>query len=411
MAQSVEIPLAAGKGTVHGYCDERFEAVLDAFVANFNSDEEVGASVSINIEGEYVVQLWGGRQHPKQDADWEQDTLCIVHSVTKAAVSLCAHILLAEGKLALHAPVTDYWPEYGQAGKEETSVAMMLNHSCGMPAFREPLKEGAYYDWDYMVERIANEEAFWTPGDRHGYQMSTYGWTVGELVRRASGMSLGEYFSQRVAKPLNLDFYIGLPDSEHHRVSRTMRWTPKRGDPVSAFTHALLQDKSSIQNRAFMNHGGFKSDTPESYRCEFGAGGGLASAHGIAGMYRPLANGGGELVDALALERMSATSVSGMDATLLLPSRFSLGFMLSMDNRHRPTGALETVIMGKHAFGHAGAGGSLGFADTECHMGFGYAMNKLGAGILVNNRGQSLVDAAYTSLGYLTNEPGYWISS
>ena len=100
-----------------------------------------------------------------------------------------------------------------------------------------------------------------------------------------------------------------------------------------------------------------------------------------------------------------------MDATLLLPSRFSLGYMLSMDNRHRPTGALETVIMGKQAFGHAGAGGSLGFADTECHMSFGYAMNKLGAGILVNNRGQSLVDAAYTSLGYLTNEPGYWISS
>ena len=411
MAQSVEISLAAGKGTVRGYCDERLEAVLDAFVANFNSDEEVGASISINIEGEDVVKLWGGRQHPKQDADWEQDTLCIVHSVTKAAVSLCAHILLAEGKLVLHAPVTDFWPEYGQAVKEETSVAMMLNHSCGMPAFREPLKEGAYYDWDYMVERIASEEAFWTPGDRHGYQMSTYGWTVGELVRRASGMSLGEYFSQRVAKPLNLDFYIGLPDSEHHRVSRTMRWTPKRGDPVSAFTHALLRDKRSIQNRAFMNHGSFKSDTPESYRCEFGAGGGLASSHGIAGMYRPLANGGGELVDALALERMSATSVSGMDATLLLPSRFSLGFMLSMDNRHRPTGALETVIMGKQAFGHAGAGGSLGFADTECHMGFGYAMNKLGAGILVNNRGQSLVDAAYTSLGYLTNEPGYWISS
>jgi len=409
MAQSVKIPLAAHKGTVHGYCDERFEAVLDAFVNNFNSDEEVGASVSINIEGETVVHLWGGRQHPKQDADWEKDTLCIVHSVTKAAVSLCAHILITESKLALHAPVTDYWPEYGQAGKEETTVAMMLNHSCGMPAFREPLKEGAYYDWDYMVDRIASEEAFWVPGDRHGYQMSTYGWTVGELVRRASGMSLGEYFSQRVAEPNNLDFYIGLPDAEHHRVSRTMRWTPKKDDPVSAFTQALLQDRSSIQNRAFMNHGGFKSDTPESYRCEFGAGGGLASADGIAGMYRPLANGGGDLVDALALERMSATSVSGMDATLLLPSRFSLGFMLSMDNRHRPTGSLETVIMGKEAFGHAGAGGSLGFADTECHMGFGYAMNKLGAGILVNNRGQSLVDAAYESLGYQTNEPGYWI--
>ncbi|MBT4162299.1 MAG: beta-lactamase family protein, partial [Gammaproteobacteria bacterium] len=322
---------------------------------------------------------------------------------------LCSHLLIADGKLDLHAKVARYWPEFAVAGKEDVTVAMMLNHSAGLPALRKPIKDGGYLDWDYMTDRLAEEEPFWRPGTRHGYHMSTFGWTVGELVRRASGLSLGEFFQRRVAQPLGIDFHIGLPESEHHRVARMMRWAPKKGDPVSPFTHALLNDSKSVQYLALLNNGNHKTDAPESYAAQFGAGGGIANARGIAGLYRPLANEGGDLVDAIAIERMTSASVAGgEDATLLMPTRFSLGFMLSMDNRHRPTGELESVIMGKHAFGHAGAGGSLGFADSECHLGFGYAMNKMGAGILLNDRGQSLVDAAYQCLGYTTCEPGYW---
>ncbi|MDA0977548.1 MAG: serine hydrolase, partial [Proteobacteria bacterium] len=171
-----------------------------------------------------------------------------------------------------------------------------------------------------------------------------------------------------------------------------------------------LAGRESLQYLALLNSGGFKTDAPESYRAEFGGGGGIASARGIAGMFNPLANGGGDLVDKVTLARMGAVSAATMnDVTLVMPTRFSPGFMLSMDNRWRPTGELETIILGQHAFGHAGAGGSVGFADTECHMGFGYAMNRMGAGILLNPRGQSLVDAAYRSLGYTTSEPGFWI--
>ena len=260
-----------------------------------------------------------------------------------------------------------------------------------------------------MAETLAREEPWWKPGARHGYQMATYGWTVGELVRRASGRSLGQFFRERLGDPLGLDFYIGLPEAEHHRVARMMRWAPGKGDPLSPFTVALLQSKSSLQSVALLNNGKFKTDAPESYACEYGAGGGIANARGIAGMFAPFANGGDDLVDRVTLERMSATSVAGEDVTLLLPTRFSLGFMLSMDNRHREAGALETIIMGKHAFGHAGAGGSVGFADTECHLGFGYNMNRMGAGILLNERGQSLIDQTYRCLGYTTNEPGFWI--
>lgn len=404
------IALKGDKGSVKGYWDDKFDPVIAAFVNNFDSRDEAGASLCFSVDGETVVDVWGGKRHPKQGDDWQSNTLCVVHSVTKAAVSLCGHILIAEGKLKLHALVSDYWPEFRVAGKEDVTVAMMLNHGAGLAAVRETVKPDGYLDWNYMAGLLASQEPYWQPGTRHGYHMATYGWTVGELVRRASGMSLGEYFQQRVAGPLGLDFYIGLPDAEHDRVSRMLRWAPKKNDPVSPYTKALLQSRESLQYQALLNTGGFRTDAPESYRAEFGAGGGVANARGIEGMFTPLANGGGDLVDELALERMSAVSAASFeDATLVMPTRFSLGFMLSMDNRYRPTGELETIILGKQAFGHAGAGGSVGFADTECHLSFGYAMNKMGAGILLNERGQSLVDETYRCLGYRTDEPGYWI--
>lgn len=409
MAMSkIDLP---GGAAVQGFCDDKFAPVLDTFVENFKKRDELGASVCLNVEGETLVDLWGGKVSPKPDAaDWREDTIAVVFSCTKAAVSLCAHLLLQDGRLELRAPVTDYWPEFGASGKRDVTVAMMLNHGAGLPALREPVRKGGFLDWNYMCERLAAEEPFWEPGERNGYHMSTYGWTVGELVRRASGDSLGTFFRKNVAEPLGIDFHIGLPESEHHRVAAMRYWKPAKGDPMSPFTTALLNDRKSVQSLAFLNTGGFRTDAPESYLAEYGAGGGITNARGLAGMYRPLANGGGNLVSPEQLELMSAVSVATEeDATLLMPTRFSLGFMLSMDNRHRETGHMESMVLGKHAFGHAGAGGSVGFADTECRLGFGYAMNRMGAGILLNERGQSLVDAAYKALGYRTDKVGYWI--
>jgi CubicO group peptidase (beta-lactamase class C family) len=407
----MEISISLGEaGAVKGICDDRFQPVLDNFVFNFKEREEVGSSVCLNVEGETVVDLWGGKLHPRQGGDWQENTISIVHSVTKAAVSLCAHMLIAEGKLGLHEKVTRYWPEFAVNGKADITVEMMLNHSAGLAALRAPVKEGGFLDWDYMVERLAEETPFWPPGTRNGYHMSTFGWTIGELVHRASGLSLGDFFRTRVSEPLGIDFHIGLPESEHGRVARMMRWAPKKGDPVSPYTRALLSDRESLQYLALLNNGKFVTDAPSSYLAQYGAGGGITNARGIAGMFNPLANGGGDLIDPVAIERMSAVSVATLeDVTLLSPTRFSTGFMLSMDNRHRETGELETIIMGKNAFGHAGAGGSAGFADPDCRLGFGYSMNKMGAGILLNQRGQSLIDTTYQCLGYKTNEPGYWI--
>jgi len=411
----MEIQVGIKNGFIKGRCDEKFQPVLDEFVRNFNERNELGASVCINVAGETLVDLWGGMKSPgKEAASWEEDTISVVFSCTKAATALCAHMLIDQGKLELNAPVAEYWPEFASHGKEQATVAMMLNHSVGVPALREPVKEGGFLDWDYMSDRLAQEEPFWKPGTRNGYHMMTFGWTVGELVRRVSGQSLGTFFRNNIAKPLHLDFWIGLPESEFGRVSRTLRWRPEKGQKPAPFTMALLNDPNSLQYLAFLNNGRHKTDSPDSYRTEYGAGGGIGNGRSLAAMYTPLANGGlhndVKLLSNDHIERMRAVSVAtSEDATLLMPSRFGLGFMLSMDNRNRESGYMETLILGQQAFGHAGAGGSVGFADTEANLAFGYSMNRMGAGILLNERGQSLVDAAYRCLGYRTDSPGFWI--
>ena len=411
----MEIEIEVKNGSVKGYSVEEFQPVLNEFVRNFDERNELGASLCINVDGETLVDVWGGRKSPAKDSEaWQSDTMSVVFSCTKAAVALCANMLIDQGKMDLHAPVEEYWPEFACNGKEQATVEMMLNHSVGVPAFREPIRDGGYCDWDYMVDRIAKEAPFWKPGTRHGYHMTTFGWTVGELVRRISGQSLGTYFRENIAGPLGLDFWIGLPEQEHHRVSRMLRWKPEKGVLPAPFTAALLNDSKSLQYLALLNNGGFKTDSPQSYSAEYGAGGGVANGRSLAGMYTPLANGGVHngvrLVSADHIERMAATSsATEEDATLLMPSRFGLGFMRSMDNRHRQSGAMETLILGKNGFGHAGAGGSIGFADPETKLAMGYTMNRMGAGILLNDRGQSLVDEVYRTLGYRTDKPGFWI--
>jgi len=415
----VDVHIEAGKGLIQGHCAPEFEGVLDAFIANFRTRDEVGAAVCLSVAGETLVDLWGGFAGTGPDAaPWTADTLSVVFSCTKAATALCAHLLIDRGQLNLHARVSDYWPEFAANGKADVTVAMMLNHSAGVPALREPVRKGGFLDWDYMVARLAAEAPFWPPGTRNGYHMSTFGWTVGELVRRVAGRSLGTFFRDEIAAPLGIDFWIGLPDAEHHRVAPIIPWTPDRKAPMAAFTRALQQGLKStggnLQLLALMNNGGHRSDSPEAWRAEIGGGGGIASARGIAGMYAPLANdgmaGGIRLLDADHIVRMSEISVAtAEDATLLMPTRFGLGFMRSMDNRHRPAGQMETMILGRGAFGHAGAGGSVGFADPDARLAFGYAMNRMGAGILLNARGQALVDAAYRALGYRTDAPGVWV--
>lgn len=367
-------------------------------MGNFRERGEVGASLAVSIAGELVVDVWGGMAEPETGVRWTEDTISIVFSNTKAATALCLHLLVERGDVELDAPVSRYWPAFGRDDKRAITVRMLLDHTAGLPAFREPLRDGGVFDWDYMVERLEWEEPHWRPGTRGGYHGLTFGWLVGEVVRRVSGMSLGTFFRRSVADELGLDYWIGLPEAAEHRVAPIIRYRP---DSVSASAYErALEDPGSIASLYFFNTGGWRPNAFNSRAgraAEIPAANGITNARGLARFYAPLANAGrhanGRLLHPqtiLALADVSAASHE--DATLLVPMRFGAGFMRSMDNRAR---GMDSAIIGRHAFGHVGAGGSIGFADPELGMSFGYTMNRMGRGVLLNERGQSLVDTAY----------------
>ena len=402
-----------------GTCRPGFERVAEAFERNLKEKGEIGASVCLTVGGETVVDLWGGVADPKTQAAWTRDTVSIVFSCTKGATALCAHVLASRGELDLDAPVAELWPEFAQAGKERVTTRMMLDHSSAVPAVRAKVKDDGPYDWAYMTERLAAEVPFWEPGTRNGYHGFTFGWTVGEMVRRASGKSLGTFFREEIAGPLGLDFWIGLPEEIEPRVAPIVAHVYKAADAVTPFMRDLATNKESVAALFYFNNGAWRSggaNTRAGHAAEIGAANGITNARGLAGMYAPLANGGGDLVDATTLARMAEVSMATHDdATLRIPTRFALGFMKSMDNRRRSMAAklwgedCDSVILGSAAFGHVGAGGSLGFADPAAGLSFGYTMNRMGPGLLMNERGQSLVDAAYLSLGYKNKDGGVWV--
>ncbi len=407
-----KIEQEAGKAVIRGSCASGFEGVAAAFAENFISRGEVGASVSITHEGKTVADLWGGHK-AKDGAPWEEDTISIVFSCTKGAAALCAHMLADRGALDFNQPVKEIWPEFAVNGKEEATVGMMLDHSVGVPHIRAQLKDGAYYDWDYMTDLVAREEAFWKPGTRNGYHGVTFAWTVGEIVRRVAGKPLGQFFQEEVAGPLGLDFWIGLPEDKEPRVAGMINAPLDPEAPVGKFTQAILSDPASPSSLFLMNNGKADFNSRAAHEAEIGSANGITNARGLAGMYAPLANGGTlggvKLVSPEAVTRMSRVSMATReDATLLIPTRFGLGFMKSMDNRGETPGNQSSVILSEAAFGHVGMGGSIGFADPEAGMSFGYSMNQMGMGILLNERGQAVVDAAYRAIGYRTNEGGAW---
>ena len=300
------------------------------------------------------------------------------------------------------------WPAFAAHGKAGTNVANMLAHTSPVPHVRDPVRDGGYADFDYMVERMAAEPAWWEPGTRQGYHGVTYAWTVGNMVRLAAGQPLGAFFRDEIARRLGLDFFIGLPESEEARVASLIPPDPAEMNFESKFTQAVMLP-GSLTNLFLTNNGGADFNSREIHAAEIGSANGMTNARGLALFYAPLAHGGGGLVRPETVARMSRVSAAThLDATLQLPMRFGLGFMKGTDNR---AAGGDLLIIGEEAFGHVGMGGSVGFADPEAELSFGYTMNRMGAGILLNARGQGLVDAAYRAVGYASDASGAWRKS
>jgi CubicO group peptidase (beta-lactamase class C family) len=366
-----------------GDCDPRFERVREIFRDSFETGAELGASVCFTIDGEPVVDLWGGHCDRDCTRAWERDTLVNVYSTTKGMTAVCAHQLVERGELDLDEPVATYWPEFAAAGKHRLPVRYLLSHQAGLPAVRKPLPPGALYDWELMTRALAEETPWWEPGTRHGYHALTFGYLVGELVRRISGQSLGSYFRRHVAEPLGADFHIGLAPEYDVRTSELFGSLapPVSGEgaeiegPIGDFLRDMT-DPTTMTGATFNNpKQPLDAVNSREWRAaEIPAGNGHGTAHSLARIYGALSRGG-ELggVRVLRSETIEAAieeQVFGPDVILGgLPMRFGLGFMLRQD--------LIPLGPNPRAFGHPGAGGSIGFADPDAHVGFGYTMNRM----------------------------------
>ncbi len=383
-----------------GYCHQDFLEVERIFNQNFYNYREIGSSLCVIVDGEIVVDIWAGHKNKDKTKEWSEDTLSVAFSSTKAALALCAHILIEREELNLKEKVTKYWPEYGKNGKEETTVEMILNHSAGIPALKTEVKKGGFLDWSYMVQLLENEKPFWEPGKQTGYHMMTTGWLIGELIRRVSGKSLGEFFNSELREPYDLNYWIGLPEIEDTRVAEIIPFTPSPNDKPSDFATTFRNNPDSMQRLSLTNTGGYDYNSKETYRAELGAIGGITDAKSLAKLLNPLAQNKGELLSKESVRKLSKSNVkTSIDKMLLFPTNFSNGFMLNMDNRNTFKGEGGSFLIGPSAFGHVGYGGSSAtFADPEYKITFGYLTNKLGGEYLINERAQSLIDATYRNL-------------
>jgi CubicO group peptidase (beta-lactamase class C family) len=374
---------------IHGHCDPRFARVREIFEAGLASGTDLGAAVAFTLDGEPVVDLWGGYQDLDRTREWERDTLVNVYSTTKGMTAICAHQLVEAGKLDLDAPVAEYWPEFAAKGKGGVSVRDLLSHRAGLAGIREPMPPESLYDWEAMTAALAASEPWWEPGTQHGYHAVTYGHLVGELVRRISGKSVGTYFREHVAGPLEADFHIGLPAEHDVRTSdlhgriggKVSGEAAKRLPKALADFMRDMADPDTLTGAAFNNPRikPGQHNTRGWRAAEIPAANGHGTARALARIYGALARGGEidgvRILEPESIERAVVEHSNGPDAVLAgLPMRFGLGFML-----HSP---VMPLTPSGRAFGHAGAGGSLGIADPDARVGFGYTLNKMQMGLV-----------------------------
>jgi CubicO group peptidase (beta-lactamase class C family) len=362
-----------------------FDGVREVFAANLAGDQEVGAAVSVYLHGRKIVDLWGGIADPQTGRRWERDTLQVVYSTTKGIVAACAHLLAQRGELDLDAPVATYWPEFAANGKERVPVRWLLTHQAGLPAIDRPITPAQAIAWEPMVTALAAQRPAWEPGTEHGYHGMTYGWLVGEVVRRVTGRSIGAFLTEEIAAPLGLDLWIGLPESERHRVSRIIAALPDwealsridlttLPEPMREVM-AAYADPTSLTVRSMrvisppLDH-----NDPEEQAAEMPSTNGICTARALARFYAALIGevDGHRVLSPATLAAATAEQVSGLDRILRVPVRIGTGFGLPTPDAYwySPT-----------AFGFGGLGGSLGFADPATGLAFGYVMNHVLEGV------------------------------
>jgi CubicO group peptidase (beta-lactamase class C family) len=392
--------LSAPQVPINGSCAAGFEKVRAAFEQNFSHRGEIGAAVAVWVDGDLVVNLWGGWADAAGRRPWRQDTLASVFSGSKGLTSTCIHMLADRGEIDLHAPVAKYWPEFGQSGKADITVAMVLGHRSGVIGPRTRLTARETLDWDWVCGHIAAAEPWWRPGTAQGYHMVTFGFILGEVARRVTGRTLGQFLRTEVAAPLGIDVHVGLPAFEHHRCADMVNKPNIRDmlaearaphDPISLDEHPLAALSIAV---GFVPDDEVGSDTLDVWRSvEFPATNGHVSALGLASFYHALAQ-----EKLLSREHMERCRVSqgGFEADVVLGPRvadhgWGLGYMLNQRGVAGPN---------RRIFGHGGSGGSFAFVDLEHRIGYSYVMNSFDATKAnADPRSVALSDEVYSALG------------
>jgi len=410
---------------IDGWVAPGFESVRDVFQANFDAGVEVGAAFGAYHRGTKVVDLWGGIADARTERPWAEDTLVLVYSTTKGVVAMCANRLAQQGLIDVDAPVVTYWPEFAQAGKEKITVADLLSHRAGLAWVDGTMSFDDMLRWDPVIEALERQAPAWPPGSGHGYHATTYGWLVGEVVRRVTGMSIGAYLRTEIAEPLGADFFIGLPESEEPRVARLVSFIEGLRAPRPAVASDLGGDGPQVGPdlaelaelaktyftpdgplfKALMAPGGAFTDedvwhTPRLHQAEIPAANGICDARSLALLYgacvddtKTTSGAPFRILSPEQVGRAIRQETEGPDKVLM---EFDIQWGLGFNVNRGIIGLAE--LGGPSAFGHFGMGGSAGWADPDLQLGMGYVMNRMDIGTTGDTRSfrlmRSCIDAA-----------------
>jgi CubicO group peptidase (beta-lactamase class C family) len=377
-------------GSVHGVTAERFAAVREAFEANLASGADIGASFYATLEGETVVDLWGGHADADRTRPWARDTIVNVYSTTKTVTALTALLVADRGDLDFDAPVARYWPEFAANGKDRVKVSQLMSHSAGLSGWKDPIGVEDLYDWEKATSLLAAQAPFWEPGTASGYHGLTQGYLVGEVIRRITGKSLGTVFREEIAEPLGADFHIGLPASEDGRVAELIPPPPGQGagdapqDELQAnMANNPYVDVSVTRTRAWRG-------------AEIPAVNGTGNARSVALVHTILANGGvangRRFMSEAGCRKALELQIEGEDLIFRRRSRFGMGFGLAGPGVPMPNP--NTLFWG-------GYGGSLAIIDFDARTTIGYAMNKMGGTTTGDMRAFGMAMAMWDALGLI----------
>jgi len=377
---------------ISGNCDSRLGGVKDAFASNFSLRDDVGASIAVVKDGELVVDLWGGHLDRAGKTPWERDTIINVFSTTKTMSCLALLVLISRGLVDADAPVQNYWPEFGQNGKQGVLVRHLLSHTAGVPAWDQRLDSTALYDWDKVTSLLATQAPWWTPGTKSGYHAISQGNLVGEVVRRVDGRSVGKFFADEIAGPTGADFHIGLGAEHDSRVAPVIPVPPIEFGGGGG----KEPDRNSIPYRA----GNPRLIAEQSWeipwrRAEIPAAGGHGNARGVALAQAAVSHGGSlrgvNLLSSKTIDRIFDVQAAGRDLVMGIGVTFGVGYGLS--SPRNPISPNPRVCY------WGGWGGSLVVNDVDAGFTYAYVMNRMGEGTVGDDRAHAVLRAIYTALG------------